>query len=148
MNPFLLERDERMANWKAMRNGLAEMSEDDQMAKVAQYWSLAPLMKCAYDSYELEKWPGPWEMVMAGDWCRDSVAVGMEFTLRISGWSPDRLSLVMIRDYDLSDQMLALKIDNKILLNYSVGEVISYPKTSHEIIFEYGFNGRSYTSLR
>ena len=147
MNPFLLGRDERLSDWKALRTSLSQHSEEEQLQMVADYWSRAPLMKRAYDSEVIENWPGPWEMVMAGDWCRDSVAVGMEFTLRLSGWTPDRLSVAMIRDYDLSDQMLSLKIDNRALLNYSIGEVVTHPTTNHDILFEYRFNGRGYSAI-
>lgn len=147
MNPFLLGRDERLSDWKALRNNLSQHPEDEQIQIVADYWARAPLMKAAYDSEFIENWPGPWEMVMAGDWCRDSVAVGMEFTLRLAGWTADRLSIVMIRDYDLSDQMLSLKIDNCALLNYSIGEVVLYPTTNHDILFEYCYNGRGYSAV-
>jgi hypothetical protein len=147
MNPFMFAQGERLSDWKALRASLPAMSEEDQLLKIAQYWGRAPLMKCAYDSYKIEEWPGPWEMVIAGDWCRDSVAAGMEFTLRLSGWSADRLSLVMIRDYDISDQMLVLKIDNEKVLNYSIDEVVDNPSTKHAVMFQYRFNGRGYSSF-
>jgi len=148
MNPFLLSREERLTDWKALRTQLRSLDLEEAAQTVARYWARAPLMKCAYDAYRLETWPGPWEMVMAGDWCRDSVAVGMEFTLRLAGFSQDRLTLVMIKDYDVSDQMLCLKIDNEKLLNYSVAEVVDYPTTKHDIIFQYRFNGRGYSTYR
>lgn len=147
MNPFLLNREERLTHWKTFRASLCDMHEIDQLRATASYWSQAPTMKCAYDSEEVPSWPGPWEMVLAGDWCRDSIAAGLEFTLRLGGWSADRLSLLMIRDYDISDQMLALKIDNEYVLNYSIGEVTSYPETNHDVLARYRFNGRGYVSF-
>jgi hypothetical protein len=146
MNPFFLTPEERVDHWKKFRNSLVDFPEETQMRMVCHYWADAPIMKCAYDSDHLEEWPGPWEMVMSGDWCRDSVAAGMEFTLRLAGWSADRMRLVMIRDYDISEQMLALKIDNKLLLNYSIGEVVTYPTTNHDVLVEFLYNGRGYTT--
>jgi len=147
MNPFLLAPRERMADWKHLREALTKLDKPAQLERVAHYWSQAPLLKHAYDAFELDHVPGPWEMINEGDWCRDSVAVGMEFTLRLSGWSADAMKLLFIRDYDLSDQMLVLKIETGETLNYSTGEVTDYPTTRHDVMCGWEYSGRGYSTI-
>jgi hypothetical protein len=145
MNPFLLSPKERLQDWKTFRNSLAGIPDSEAVARVASYWALAPLNnRWAYDPEDLSDWPGPWEMIGAGEWCRSSVAVGMEFTLRLAGWSPDRMNIMYIRDYDISDQMLILKIDEQAVINYSQGIVTDYPNTRHDVMANWRFVQRNY----
>lgn len=147
MNPFVLPPQERLDHWKQFRKELASFSEQEQLEKVAAYWSLAPLSNIAYDVERPDTWPTPWEMVSEGDWCRNSVAIGMEFTLRLAGWSSDRLTLAVVRDYDLSDQIMVVFIDDSKVLNYTYSEVVDYPETKHDVIGRWRFCGKLYTPI-
>jgi hypothetical protein len=91
VNPFLLPPSERLGDWKAFRTHLSDMPESAQLQAVAQYWGQAPLVVRGHEVDDIEKWPGPWEMIVEDNWSRDTVAVGMEFTLRLSGWDSTRL---------------------------------------------------------
>lgn len=142
MNPFLLSPTERLSDWKAVRSSLADMTDEQAIAAVAKYWAQAPVCRMAYDYDEMEKWPTAWEMISANEWCRDSIAYGMEFTLRLGGFSPERLRLILIRDYDISDQMIVLEIDRTIFLNYDVGEITPLPKTRWAAMAVWEFSGR------
>lgn len=102
------------------------------------------MMKMAYDFEDCSEWPSPWEMIAAKDWCPYSVAIGMEFTLRLAGWDKSRLLLMAIRDYDISEQRMILKIDDSIALNYSVGMVEEFPKTNYDVLATFQNNGKRY----
>lgn len=145
MNPFLMDPKSRLGHWKEFRKALTAMSEADQLQAVADYWAKAPLDKIAYDIEDPESIPSAWEMVSDGNWCRNSVAIGMEFTLRLAGWAPERLRLAMLRDYDISDQMVVLIIDGIRVLNYSYGLVTDYPATRHDVVGSWRFSGKFYT---
>ena len=148
MNPFILAPQERLLHWKDFRKDLPELPEIEQLSAVAKYWALAPLLKLAHDIEQpQDEWPTPWEMVSAGDWDRNSVAIGMEFTLRLSGWDKDRLQLWMIRDYDISEVILILVVDQKFILNYDYSEVSEYPKTKHDVIGKWSFCGKTYSPI-
>ncbi len=144
MNPFLLSPDERLADWKKFREEIRGLSEGESLRCVAHYWAQAPLSKCAYDPEDCSEWISPWEMIHAGDWCPYSVAIGMEFTLRLAGWDSNRLLLMTIRDFDISDQRMILKIDDSIVLNYSVGMVEEYPASRHDILACFRSDGKHY----
>lgn len=147
MNPFLLSPQQLLNDWKTFRTSLAAMPEMDQLNAVATYWAKAPIKTMAYDPEALDTYPTPWEMIGENDWCRNSVAIGMEFTLRLSGWATDRLRIKMMRDYDISDQKLVVEIDGKHLLNYDYGTVSEIPSTRFDILQTWAFKGRNYTIL-
>ncbi len=105
-------------------------------------------MKMAYDPEAPETWPGPWEMISEGDWCPYSVAIGMEFTMRLAGISADRMEILHIRDYDISCEMFVLKIDESLVMNYSVGIVNHHYLTSrHDVLARYKSDGKRYFRL-
>lgn len=147
MNPFLLRPDERLADWKQLRKSLPALPEPEQLARVARYFAQAPLAKFTYDVDDLTSWPSPWDMIIEGDWCRSSVAVGMEFTLRLSGWNEDRLTLHHRKDYDISDQFILLQIDDTHVLNYHHGQVVELPQTRADILQSWRFKGRFYRTV-
>jgi len=148
MNPFLLTPTERLADWKVLRSSIASLEDDVALDTVTKYWAQAPLMRLAYDYEEMPKWPGPWAMVHQGDWCRDSVACGMEFTLRLGGWAPERMRLILVKDFDISEQMIVLEIDRTIFLNYDVGKVTPLPNTRWASIAAWEFTGRGYHPIK
>ena len=148
MNPFLLPAHERLSDWKLFRNSLVDLPEKEAFQAVADYWSMAPLTKLAYDPENPDDWLSPWEMVSAGDWCPYSRALGMEFTLRLAGYDSSRLKLMLMRDYTISEQLMVLKIDDKYALNYTEGMVVDFPNTDQTILVIWQFDGRKYTSVR
>ena len=148
MNPFLMSPRLLLDDWKKLRNSLSGMPEMDQLNAVATYWGQAPVMTMAYDPEALDTYPTPWEMMGENDWCANSVAVGMEFTLRLAGWSKDRLRVRMIRDYDISVQRLVVEIDGKYLLNYDHGIAVSIPETRFDFLSTWQFSGKHYEMLR
>lgn len=144
MNPFLLPPDARLAHWKEFRKSLAELDEQAQLEAVAQYWSKTPLLTIAYNPDDATTWDSAWEMIHDGNWCRSSIAIGMEATLRLAGWAPERLLLRHIIDRDISEQIMILRIDAQWALNYDWGHLVPYPQTTQQILRQFRFNGRCY----
>jgi hypothetical protein len=126
INPFLLSVKDRLNHWKAFRKTLADNAEQEQLEKVAEYWSHTPIQSIAYNMDEPDTWPTAWEMMSLNDWCRNSVAIGIEFTLRLTGWNPDRLKLKLILDRQSSVMVMTVVVDDKWILNYDWGIVTSY----------------------
>lgn len=148
MNPFLLPPDERMAHWKDFRKSLMINTDVTGALKaVAEYWAKAPLVLIAYDTNDALNWPSPWEMIQANEWCRSSVAIGMESTLRLAGLPADRMKLKLILDRDIQELLLVLIVDEAWVLNYDWGFVQPCPTTDHRILKEWQYVGRSYSLL-
>jgi hypothetical protein len=146
MNPFLLDSGTRLAHWKTFRKGLVDKNLTTQVNAVANYWSKAPLGVCAYDMDSCSHWPNPWELIHNNRWCRSSVAIGMENTLRLAGLADDRLTLQLITD-DLYQALLVLIIDDTYVLNYAWGSVHLIPFSDHEVIRQWRFTDRGFFQL-
>ena len=146
MNPFLLPPAERLADWKRFRTSLVALDAEPQLAAVAAYWAQAPLLSIAYDLDRCHAWPTIWEMIHANAWCRNSVAIGMEATLRLAGLRAD-LILRLIHDRSIQAILLLLVIDDHWVLNYDWGSFRRYPETDHYTISEWRFTGRGYSTL-
>jgi hypothetical protein len=143
MNPFLLAPTERLRHWKDFRRGLMDQDTSNQIAAVAEYWSKTPLGRLAYDPVDETRWLSPWELIYNNQWCRSSVAIGMESTLRLAGITPERLRLQLFTD-TIYDVLLVLIVDDTFVLNYDWGSVCSLPLPEHEVIREWRFIGRGY----
>lgn len=147
MNPFLLSPNERVTAWKACRENLRGKSEADQLSDVVAFWSQAPLENNSYDLTDPNTWPSPWEMLHAGNWCRKSLAIGMEFTLRLGGWQPERMKLIMAHDQERSETVFVVEIDGEKLLNYDFQKVAILPVRHWYIIGEWKFSGKLFRSV-
>ena len=147
MNPFLMSSKQLLAEWKTLRTGLQGKDERQQLQEVVDFWAQAPLATMAYDPEALDTYDTPWEMRNANDWCQNSVAVGMEFTLRLAGWAADRMNIRMMRDYDISEQRLILEVDGKYWLNYEYRQVSPVPSTNHDILETWKFTGKHYARV-
>ena len=149
VNPFILysSSSDRLKHWKELRHELSTLDDQNAMAMVAEYWSYAPLSNFSYNPEAPEEWPTPWEMVSRGQWCRLMLAAAMEFTLRLSGWDSDRMKLIYFRDYNISEEVFVLKIDDRYALNYSNREVVDYPDTEQVVMGCWQFIDKNYTKI-
>jgi len=143
-NPFLLSPKKRLENWKIMRSDLSKRSELDQIKIVNDYWSKAPIQNFAYDPEHPETWTTPWEMIVEGNWCRFSIAIGMEFTLRLSGWDSNRLTLIYLNNYKDHILSFILDIDNSYHLNYEYDRIhfLNLNNPEFNIINKVKFDGK------
>jgi hypothetical protein len=118
------------------------MNEPQRLAAVAAYWAQAPLLPV---SRPPGAWPSIWQMLRDNLWCRNSVAVGMEATLRFAGMPPDRLTLQWIED----DQsvLLVLVIDHRLMLNYDWGSVRATADVRHTILRQWRYIDKDYCTL-
>ena len=145
-NPFLQAPSERLAQWKTFRRNLQKIDLDTQINEVAAFWSLPPIGPRAYDPADCASWLTPWEMIHNNQWCRSSVAIAMEHTLRLSGLAADRLRLRLISD-PIHDALLVLVVDDDLVLNYDWGSVRRLPLNGHDVISEWQFTDRNYIQL-
>ena len=147
-NPFLLTGAGRLEHWKTFRKSVLAQPEDERLAAVAHYWSLAPLLTIAYNCDAPATWPTIWEMVQAGDWCRNSVALGIDGTLRLIGFDPTRLTVGLMLDQSKSVMAMVTSVDNATLLNYDWGLLTPYPSlTNPRWLRRYRWTGRGYSDI-
>jgi hypothetical protein len=146
MNHFMLSSPERIQSWGQFRDGLPTVDEETQLNNVAKFWALCPFAKWTVDPDAPKTWPSVWEMLHHGDYCKNAIAIGMEATLRLSGWAPERLKLTMVKNLVDCEEFLTLIIDANQVLNYSYAEVIGVEDLTDEVETQqaYRWNGRAY----
>ena len=135
MNFFNFSPTERILDWRNFRKELKNKEEKEQLEEIAKYWSNIPLKMFSIDWDRPDTWTSPWEMLYEFDLDSNAVAILMEQTLILSGWDALRIKLCYINNIVRKDQTMAVIIDNKYVLNYSVGEVFDLDRVKNDCIF-------------
>ena len=149
MNVFMMSPSERLDAWGSFRDSLPSMSEQEQYANVAKFWAQCPFSKWVIHPEDSRNWPTTWELLHDGNYCRNSIAVGMESTLRLSGVAPERLKLVMARHIDDQEEFFVVIIDDTHVLNYSYGETVQVEDLVGivDTTYSYRWKGRNYQRI-
>tara|TARA_Y100000022_G_scaffold76833_1_gene66313 strand:- start:201 stop:653 length:453 start_codon:yes stop_codon:yes gene_type:complete len=125
----------RLNRWRGFRKGL---NTDDTKAvceTVVDWWKMAPISSWTIDPVDSSTWPTPWEMLHSGNFCDNSIALGMSYTIHYANEHiPNRL--LYVTDRENSIQKLCTLIDNKYLLNYSYGTISTLPTENVNISFD------------
>jgi hypothetical protein len=112
--------------WRDFRKSLDTNNIFDVCNTVIAWWQSAPLVSIAIDPVNSSQWPTPWEMLHQGDFCEDSLALGMSYTIYYA--NPDiENELLYITCREKSLQRLCALIDNKYLLNFDHGVISTLP---------------------
>ena len=112
--------------WRDFRKSLDTNNIFDVCNTVIAWWQSAPLVSIAIDPVNSSQWPTPWEMLHQGDFCEDSLALGMSYTIYYA--NPDiENELLYITCREKSLQRLCALIDNKYLLNFQHGVISTLP---------------------
>ena len=145
-NPFLLSPGDRLFHWREFRKSLTGLPLVQQITHIATYWGHTPIGPIAYDPDNAEGWLTPWELIYNNQWCRSSVAIGIDATLRLAGVDPDRLRLHLITD-KIHGSLLVLIVDDQFVLNYDWGSVQTIPLPDHKIMRRWRFAERGYIQI-
>lgn len=149
MNVFMLSAAERLEAWGSFRDSLPSQIEQEQFDNVAKFWAQCPYSKWVIHPEDSRNWPTVWELLHDGDYCRNAIAVGIESTLRLSGMSPDRLKLVMVRHLEDQEEFFVVIIDDTQVLNYSYGETVKVDDLVSVVdtLYAYRWKGRGYQRI-
>lgn len=141
--------EERLSAWGSFRDGLPSLSEQEQLDKVAKFWAQCPFGKWVIHPEDSRDWPTVWELLHDGDYCRNSIAVGIESTLRLSGMNADRLKLVMVKNVEDQEEFFVVIIDDNQVLNYSYGETVQVEDIAGlvDTKYSYRWKGRQYQRI-
>lgn len=127
-NPFLESPSQLRKDWKAFRTSLSDdLSDDQHLAMVANWWSKCPFTKQWLDWDDPKSWPNPWELIATGAIDYSAIALGIGYTLLLTTdgrWTTDRLKLWLVSDTKRTFQHLAVAIDDRLLLNVEHANVV------------------------
>ena len=128
MNFLHLKPTQRILEWREFRSSIKDLSEIEQLEKIAEFWSKVPLITYSIDWDRPETWPTAWELIHEGNFDNSAIGYLIEQTLIAIGWDPERLLLTYVRDKTNEDRLMILIVDDKYVLNYSWGEVFDIDK--------------------
>ena len=127
----------RLNRWRGFRKGL---NTDDTKAvceTVVDWWKMAPISSWTIDPVDSSTWPTPWEMLHSGNFCENSIALGMSYTIYYANETIPN-ELLYVTDRKNSTQKLCAWIDNKYLLNLEHATISNLP--SNQMVISYRKN--------
>lgn len=153
MNPFLRSSEYLLRDWRSFRRDLIrEQTDQEQLEKVAEYWTKPPLSTYFLDWDHPEKWMTPWEILFYGNFCRSTIAYMMEQTLLLSDcgrWTTDRLELWLVKDSTPEEIYILLVVDGKYALNNEHGKVNELTKVMKtcQVMSKYRLNEEGHEEI-
>jgi hypothetical protein len=137
---FVQGSEHRLSSWKKLRRELTrDLSDQDWLEKIVDFWSLAPLKPRVLDYSQLGTWPNPWQLLDQGDFDENSVSLGMFYTCALSQdsrWQPHDLELLLLRDTQQHQEQLAVCIANTWLIGWEYRKIKSWQPPRNNVILQ------------
>lgn len=124
----------RLGQWREFRHSLDTDSVEDVCKTVVAWWLSAPTVSMTIDPVNSEHWPTAWEMLHHGNFCDNSLALGMSYTIYYANQNISN-ELVYIIDRDLCVERLCALIDDKHLLNLEHSAISTFPRSNSLITY-------------
>ena len=122
----------RLSMWRQFRQSLDTSDTHEVCNTVVTWWKSAPISSMTIDPVNWSAWPTPWEMLHSGNFCENSLALGMSYTIYYA--NPNiKNELLYITDRKNSKEILCSLIGNKHLLNYEHGVISRLPASEIDI---------------
>ena len=112
--------EERIKKWRDFRESLPELSEEDLLNNVAEFFATVPIGGRCIDYYTPESWPTPWELLYHKLFCTSTISLLIYHTLSIVLKS-GRVEIVLVDTED--DLCLLPLVDKKYIFNLELGKV-------------------------
>lgn len=123
----ILSGEDRLHRWKQLRINIKDLSLDQQLLLIADFYSKMPRGARSLDYYNPAEWPTPWEILFHGSFCISSISLLIFYTLTLVDIE-HKVELYLIED---SDGVYLLPIiDDQFVLNYQLGSVNNYSEIS------------------
>lgn len=124
---------EKILAWRELRNTALQNSVEATIASVNSWWTYSPWVKKTIDPYKPETWPTPWDMINRGEFCRSAIALGQAYTLWMCAPNT-KVELWLVNNFSEKDVHLVAVIDEKTVLNYTLGQVMSIEECDFEVL--------------
>lgn len=115
-----LTTEQKIEEWHVFRNEIKTLNKNEQLEKIAKYWSTAPLGSRSIDFYTPSTWPDPWEILYYGRFCENSISLLMYYTFRLI--NTDAKCEIWLID-NSKERYIVPVVEDNYLLNYEIGSV-------------------------
>lgn len=134
MNIFQSSYEARLQDWFQLRNTVSSLPLNEQCVTIDKWWQTAPLVNHHLHPYDMDNWPGPWELLSENTYCELARALGMCYTLVLIGVTDIKLVLAT---NEMGDDVVLVLVDSaKYILNYWPNTVISNNLKDFKIVTE------------
>jgi hypothetical protein len=124
---------EKILAWRELRTKLLDKTHEELIEEVDQWWTFTLWVRKTIDPYKPETWPTPWDMINKGEFCRSALALGQAYTLWMC--CPQlNTELWLVNNFSEKDVHLVVVIDEKTVLNYTLGHVLTLEECNFEIL--------------
>lgn len=123
MNVFQLNYETRLNSWYNLRSTLEHSDTKTKCVEIDKWWQHAPLVNHHLHILDSENWPGPWDLLVENTYCTIARALGMCYTLLLTGVTD--IVLVEATDTQGEDMVLVLVDSAKYVLNYWPDTVVN-----------------------
>ena len=123
MNIFQSSYESRLQSWFDLRQEIKELNIKNQCVKIDSWWQKCPLVNHYLHTDFMHEWPGPWELISENNYCPYARALGMVYTLLLSGINT--IDLVDAVDNNSEDVVLVLVDNAKYIMNYWPDTVVN-----------------------
>jgi len=123
MNVFQLNYETRLNSWYNLRSTLEHSDTKTKCVEIDNWWQKAPLVNHHLHILDSENWPGPWDLLVENTYCTVARALGMCYTLLLTG--VEDIVLVEATDMQGEDMVLVLVDSAKYVLNYWPDTVVN-----------------------
>ncbi len=123
MNVFQLNYDTRLRAWYDLRTKVEKLDTQTKCVEIDKWWQHAPLVNHHLHPQDINHWPDPWELLVDNTYCVIARALGMYYTLHLTGTKAIDFCLGID---DNSDEVTLVMVDRaKYILNYHPDSVLS-----------------------
>ena len=123
INVFQLNYDTRLRSWYELRTKIESLDTQTKCVEIDNWWQKAPLVNHHLHILDTNAWPGPWDLLVENTYCTVARALGMCYTLLLTGEKD--IELVEATDKAGDDVVLVLVDNAKYILSYHPGTVLS-----------------------
>lgn len=131
MNIFQDTYQNRSRDWRQLRNRASSLDTATACVEIDRWWQQAPLINNHLHWNDTENWSDPWTLLSENTYCVLTRAIGMCYTLLMSGFTD--IQLVVASDQQCEEHYLVLVDSAKYTLNYWPDSVLSTSPTEFTI---------------
>lgn len=115
---------ERLRAWHDFRQRLSQLSLEQAIKESNHLWAYCPFVNHYLTIDEIEKWPGPWELIYENYYCDLARALGIVYTLYLSDHKPN-IQLKIFSDANKNMLNLVYVDDGKYVCNMEFDQVVN-----------------------
>jgi hypothetical protein len=115
MNIFQLEYEARLQSWHDLKEDIKNSDLRSKCIKIDKWWQNAPTVNHYLHLKDTQNWPDPWELLVENLYCNVAKALGMCYTLYMTG--EENFRMVTACD-KMGNDVLLILVNNEHILNY------------------------------